>query len=91
MPSNNQTSQPGTATPDDHDRSGPNSGYKQVNPRDTPATRGTDQPGHQGGTPGEVRPHHLQPNRDSQPDGNRDQGFDAQNPEMTRRRGDSQR
>lgn len=70
----------------DVDRDGPDSGVNQVNPNDTPATRGTDGPGHQGGDPGEVRPHALQPNRDGQPDGKRDPGFDA-NTDRTKQRG----
>jgi hypothetical protein len=69
------------------DRDGPDSGVNQVNPHDTPATRGTDKPSHQGGDPSEVKPQPLQPNRDAQPDGARDLGFDAANPDKTRRRG----
>jgi hypothetical protein len=75
----------------ERDRDGESSGVNQVNPHDTPRTRGTDEPSHQGGDPAEVRPQHRQANRDAQPDGARDQGFDAQNPEMTRRRGDKAR
>lgn len=53
----------------------------QVNPHDTPATRGAEEPGHQGGDPSEVRPRVLQPNRDSQRDGARDDGIDVNDPD----------
>lgn len=71
----------------DVDRDGPDSGVRQVNPHDTPATRGTDKPSHQGGDPSEVRPQVLQPSRDSQPDGKRDLGVDVSDPDATARRG----
>lgn len=72
---------------DDRDRDGPSSGVNQVNPHDTPRTRDDGEKGHQGGDPDEVRPHVLQPNRDAQPDGGRDPGFDASDPREVRRRG----
>lgn len=71
----------------DVDRDGPSSGVNQVNPNDTPATRGTDKPGHQGGDPSEVKPRVMQPSRDSQPDGKRDAGIDVDAPDDTARRG----
>lgn len=71
----------------DIDSDGPGSGVNQVNPHDTPATRGTDEPGRQGGDPSEVKPRATQPNRDAQPDGHRDPGFDAEHPDAGRRRG----
>jgi hypothetical protein len=71
----------------DRDRDGESSGVNQVNPNNT-ENQGGDPVTRQGGDPREVGPQHLQPNRDAQPDGNRDQGFDAQHPEVTRRRGD---
>lgn len=69
------------------DRDGPDSGVNQVNPADTPRTRGDDKPSHQGGDMREVRPQQLQPNRDAQPDGGRDDGFEL-GTDKTRRRGD---
>ncbi|WAS95857.1 hypothetical protein [Nannocystis punicea] len=71
----------------DRDRGGPNSGVNQVNPNDTPRTREDGEKGHQGGEPHDVRPSQLQPNRDRQSDGHRDQGFDAYDPRELRRRG----
>ncbi len=70
------------------DRDGPDSGVNQVNPHDTPATRGTDAPSHQGGDPSEVRAQPRQPNRDSQPDGKRDIGHAPSNPDRIKQRGD---
>ncbi len=72
----------------DVDRDGPDSGVNQVNPHDTPATRGTDVPSHQGGDPSEVKAQPRQPNRDSQPEGKRDIGFDPNNPDRVKQRGD---
>jgi hypothetical protein len=72
---------------DDRDRDGPGSGVNQVNPHDTPRNRGTGEKGHQGGDPGEVRPGAQQPNRDAQPDGHRDLGYDVNDPREVRRRG----
>ncbi|MCY0989648.1 hypothetical protein OV203_21095 [Nannocystis sp. ILAH1] len=71
----------------DRDRGGPNTGLNQVNPSDTPRNREDGEKGHQGGDPGEVRPSHLQHNRDSQPDGHRDLGYDPSDPREIRRRG----
>ena len=75
-------------TPDDHDRNGNESGVNQVNPNDTPATRGTDAPSHQGGDPSEVKAQPRQPNRDSQPDGKRDAGQLPGTPDRDRQRSD---
>lgn len=72
---------------DDIDRDGPSSGVKQVNPGDTPRTRGTDQPGHQGGDPHDVATALPQRNRDRQSDGHRDIGLDLGDPKEVRRRG----
>lgn len=72
---------------DDRDRDGPSSGVNQVNPHDTPRTRDDGEKGHQGGEPHDVRPSALNPNRDRQNDGHRDQGFDAFDPRELRRRG----
>lgn len=77
---------------DDRDRDGPDSGVNQVNPHDTPRTRGTpDMKGHQGGEPDEVAPHIPQRNRDRQQDGHRDPGIDLGDEKEVRRRGNKLR
>lgn len=76
---------------DDRDRDGPDSGVNQVNPGDTPRTRGDGSTAHQGGDPGAVRAPQRNPNRDRQPDGHRDLGIDVNDPKEIRRRGNKLR
>ena len=76
---------------DSRDRDGESSGVNQVNPHDTPRTRGTDEPSHQGGDPSEVAPDLPQRNRDRQNDGQRDIGLDLGDDREVRRQGNKLR
>lgn len=76
---------------DSRDRDGESSGVNQVNPHDTPKSRGTDEPSHQGGDPGELAAGLPQRNRDRQSDGHRDVGIDLGDDKEVRRRGNKLR